>query len=93
MTHGQCEGMMQMMNMMGGSMMGMGGMMGWPMMVGMLLFWGLIVIGVVLLARLVWNKTGGGRGAAEEILDERFARGEISPEEYEVRHSVLRRHP
>lgn len=52
---------------------------------GMILFWGLLILGIVWLVR-----TFSGKGAAtesrdhsaREILDERFARGEIDEEEY-----------
>lgn len=52
-------------------------------------FWLLILLGIVLLA--VWffsgNQFTGRRGPAEEtpleILKRRYARGEISPEDYE----------
>jgi putative membrane protein len=55
----------------------------------MFAFWALIVIVIVALVR--------GRGAAgfgqrnpEQILDERFARGEIDIEEYTRRRELLR---
>jgi putative membrane protein len=56
----------------------------------MLLFWGLLVIGAAWLVKGVFG--GNGRapsvaGAKEasprEILDQRYARGEIAREEYE----------
>ena len=62
----------------------------------------LFLIGLVVL--IVWavkrgildRENQGGtslfkqEGSAEEILKQRFARGEISEEEYEERHRVLR---
>jgi putative membrane protein len=53
-----------------------------------LLFWILIVIGIILLILWVVRKTGKHTsGIAEEtaldILTKRYARGEISKEEYE----------
>ena len=56
-----------------------------------LVFLGLVVAGVVLVIR---GSSGGtsdrGRGrSALDILDERFARGEIDREEYEERKRVL----
>lgn len=58
---------------------------------GSLLFIALIVIGIVLLVRSPaaghepkWEGPG-----ARQILDERFARGEIDREEYEERKRVL----
>jgi len=49
-----------------------------------LVFWGLIVWAVVTLVRRL---PPGGRGGshARDILDERFARGEIDEEEYRRR--------
>ncbi len=66
------------------------GMMGWNMglwMVFNLIFWILIIVGIVLLAVWVAQKAmGGGSGTEEsalEILKKRYAHGEISREEYE----------
>lgn len=58
----------------------------------MLLFWGgLIVGGVVLLKTLFAANQGNSNSAktsgnlsAREILDQRYARGEIAPEQYET---------
>ncbi len=57
----------------------------------MLLFIALIVVGVVLLMRSPRERREEqGRGSrAVEILDERFARGEIDAEEYEERRRLL----
>lgn len=57
-----------------------------------LVFWALIIAGIVWLVRLV---TAGGAGAAERsraraILEERFARGEISEEEFRRMREELR---
>jgi putative membrane protein len=62
-------------------MMGMG-------VVGVLLVVGLVfllVVGAVVIAVLVGGQgaKGSSRGRAREILDERYARGEIDREEYE----------
>lgn len=62
----------------------------------MLVFWGALVALVVFLvrgfgARPPHEPDIGGRPTAEEILAERFARGEISEEEFEQRRSVLGR--
>ena len=59
--------------------------------VGMVLFWTLIVLGVIAVARFL---TGGDRLPAarptpEELLAERFARGEIDEQEYRERLDVL----
>lgn len=86
--------------------MGFGGW--WVMGIGMLVFWGLVIAGIVLLVR--WAAGGPSRAAlpppagqgpdsqgppsldaAQRILDERFARGEIGVEEYRLRRDVLRR--
>jgi putative membrane protein len=80
--------------MMWGSQWGWGG---WLVMLAMMvLFWGLIVAGLIVLARSLGGphpgRSGpdGGRPGAEEILAERFARGEIDEEEYTRRHALLR---
>lgn len=67
-----------------------GGMMG-IMMLGTLLFWTLVIVGVIWLARLLWQRTNNEQVVAVKILQERFARGEIDVEEYHQRHSVLQR--
>ena len=62
---------------------------------GMGLFWlvflGLLVAGVVLAIRGPFRGSGdrGDGRSALDILDERFARGEIDQEEYEARKRVL----
>ncbi|MEV7242242.1 SHOCT domain-containing protein [Streptomyces sp. NPDC093248] len=72
---------------------------GWfAMSVGMLLFWALIVaLGVLLYRALARPREGGAPAgtrpagpAAEHLLAERFARGEIDEEEYRRRLAVLR---
>jgi putative membrane protein len=53
----------------------------------------LLWIGVVVLLILAIRGSWGRRahdGSAESILGERFARGEITPEEYRERLTVLR---
>ncbi len=65
---------------------------GWMvvMMLGMVLFWGLVVIGVVLLLREAIGR--GHRGPdvdALAILNRRLAEGEISVEEYEQRKKII----
>ena len=65
--------------------------MGWFGGLGMVLVWGLVVFGIVMLLR--WfsnqrdaspagNKTRGGNQALE-IARERLTKGEIKPEEFE----------
>ncbi|HTK68109.1 MAG TPA: SHOCT domain-containing protein [Pseudonocardia sp.] len=65
--------------------------------IGMILFWGLIITGVVLLVRYLGSARdsrgpGGDGGSAdpERILAERFARGDIDEEDYRQRREVLR---
>ncbi len=77
-----------MMNWYGDSMSGWGYTL---MTVSFLAFWGLVIIGVILLVR-------SGRTARspleshspERLLSERFARGEIDEDEYGSRIAVLR---
>jgi putative membrane protein len=76
---------------MGTGGMGMG--MGWMWIFGLL-----VIIGIVLLVVVVVRAMGGGisrgdrgsattpgRSRAREVLDERYARGELSSEEYRER--------
>lgn len=72
--------------------------MGWVdwvvMTLTMVAFWSLVVFGVIALLRS-GNDVRGGRTAhesrgPEQILDERFARGEIDVDEYHARQDVLR---
>ena len=61
------------------------------MMVMMVVFWGLLILGVVWLVRSL----GPGHhhphpgGSALELLDRRLASGEISPKEYRERRELL----
>ncbi len=61
---------------------------GWGMGFGgifMILFWGLVIVGIVALAKWLLSTPGsGGSGKRPlEILKERYARGEITQEQYE----------
>ncbi len=72
---------------------------------GMLLFWVLVVAAIVWLVRYLTvdraahhgpagpvgpvGPVGPPRSTAQEILDERYARGEISDEEYRTRRDTL----
>lgn len=49
----------------------------------MLLFWGVLLFAVIMLVRYLAAGRGSSHGNAIEILRERYARGEISFEEYE----------
>jgi putative membrane protein len=66
------------------------------MSVMMLLFWGLVVTGIVVLVRYVGGDRGGGRRGrgdradAENVLAERFTHGEIDEDEYKRRLELLR---
>ena len=80
-----------MMNGYGYGMDGFGGL-------GMLIFWGLVIFGIVLLVRWLMDESrhgsatlsgrvseapGQGHDNALKIARERLAKGEITPEEYE----------
>jgi putative membrane protein len=77
-----------------------GGPDGWGalfMLFNMVVFWGLLIGAAILVAR-TFRRTGhldpGGRRGhshAEQVLAERYARGEIDDEEYGRRLEVLRR--
>ncbi len=70
--------------------------MGWGAWIGMGLFW-LVLLGVILYAvvRLLPSGRAGGRDrdpeSPEEILDRRFARGEVDIETYQAQREALRR--
>jgi putative membrane protein len=79
---------------------GMGYAMGWGgwvlMTVVMVVFWALVIVGIVALFRTA-TTTGQRPGrektddrTAREILDERFARGDIDADEYRTRTAQLR---
>jgi putative membrane protein len=59
------------------------GFVGW---IFMLLFWGLIIVGLILVVRWLWDQGRPGTGGADsplEILKRRYARGEISKEDFD----------
>jgi putative membrane protein len=77
------------------------GMSGWGyglMTVSMLLFWGLVIAGIVILVRYVGSNTRQtsntqpGQSSPERILAERFARGDIDNDEYRRRMDTIRGH-
>jgi putative membrane protein len=57
-------------------------------------FWALVVFAIVALFRgareVTTSSPRDSARSAEQILDERFARGEINAEEYQARQQVLR---
>jgi len=63
---------------------------GWGMGFGivfMLLFWGLVIFAIAALIRWLMTQSSPGRSSRDksplEIVQERYARGEIEREEYE----------
>ena len=75
------------------------GMNGWGyafMSVSMVLFWGVVILGIVALLRYLARSSQSVGGAnmpgttAEQVLAERFARGEIDEQEYGSRLAALR---
>lgn len=69
---------------------GWGGMMGGGL--GMVLFWGLIILLIVLAVRGFGSRRDSvppDHKTPLQILDERYARGEIEKEEYEERRKTL----
>lgn len=66
---------------------------GWLVMtIAMIAFWAMVIVAVVVLFR--GNKSGGEGSSPGhdpmDILDQRFARGEIDEDEYHARSAVLR---
>lgn len=66
---------------------------GWAfglMTAGMVVFWALVVIGIFLLVRyLIDSGHRTTTSSPEQVLAERFARGEIDADEYQSRLSAL----
>jgi putative membrane protein len=67
------------------------------MAIGMILFWGAVIYGIVALVRYTRRDAPQGREPAgpppprpERLLAERFARGEIDEDEYHQRLTSLR---
>jgi putative membrane protein len=59
----------------------------------MILFWILIIMGAVYLVKILIGGTSGKKKSesAQEVLAKRFAKGEMSKEEFEDAMEVLRR--
>ena len=71
------------------------GTMGWGWiglgMVHMLLFWVLVILGIVVLVRWLASGQASGTGnRALEILKERYAKGELTREQYEQMRKELK---
>lgn len=69
-------------------MMGWGCGIGWPWPIMMFVFWIAVIVGVVFIVRRFALPQNRGRGGSSEesaldILKKRYAKGEISREEYE----------
>ena len=65
---------------------------GWLlMMLAMVAFWAMVVFAVVALFR--GSDPGSPRPTPQQILDERFARGEIDAADYQARRDQLRCEP
>jgi putative membrane protein len=69
---------------------------GWwiVMALGMVLFWGLVIVGIVWLVRELAGSRQAPHGSPQThdplaTLDHRLAAGEISPEEYRERRAML----
>lgn len=56
---------------------------------GLLLVAGIVAFVLTRRRRLIGCRPAGGSAAAQRILDERYARGEMDAEEYRVRSTTL----
>ena len=63
------------------------------MMAGMLLFWGLVIVGIVWLVRGGLRLREDKKTSAIEVLERRFAEGDLTVEEYRERRAVLTGRP
>ena len=74
-----------------GDMGGWGMGFGW---ISMFLVWGLVILGIVALIKWLMPQSPGDKSSrgktALEILQERYARGEIERDEYEQKKQDLR---
>lgn len=63
---------------------------GW---ISMILFWGLVILAIAALAKWLMQQPPSGSGPRDktplEILQERYARGEIDRDEYEQKRQDL----
>jgi putative membrane protein len=58
----------------------------------MLAIWALVILSIVWVVRATDRRNKPELDQPLRILDERLARGEIDPEEYEVRRRTLKSH-
>jgi len=72
-------------------MWGMWGVWGIGMMLMMLAFWGVVIVGIVLAIRWLMAQSWDARmtDSALDILRQRYARGDISKEEFEAKKKDL----
>lgn len=76
-------------------MMGWGGGWGWGWfgLIHTVLWWFLIILGIVVLAKWLFGGSGSGRATPErralDILAERYARGEIDKKEFDEKRRDL----
>jgi uncharacterized membrane protein len=59
------------------------------MMIGMIALWALLIWGAVYLATRVTNQDTPHPSSASDILEQRYARGEIDRDELESRRNTL----
>ena len=65
---------------------------GWlAMTIAMIAFWAMVILAVVFIFRgTTGSRQSSARQDPQDILDQRFARGEIDEDEYHARSAVLR---
>jgi len=59
------------------------GWLGWGGWIIMLLWWALVIAGIVLFARWLISLSGSRHKSALDVLKERYAKGEIEKKEFE----------